>query len=494
MRGACRTLGTWLEQPLSEWWCALGWLVATAIFIGIIQALGGPFIVDSQQSTDSTLAIAHGQLRCAFPSGPELTAPLYPFLSGAIVAASRLGHTVAFPSGAELGAHCDKAFNAIDTWTGQARVLQDLLRIGYVGWLFLLVGLVIFLRTCGRGRSGWEPATVILVACLPPVWLTLESSFHPQDLIAMGLALCAMACALSGTWVLAGILVAIAVFFQQFAILVAIPLLLLAPTRRRWAYLGGAVGTGAIAVIFLFGASSSRAVGAALIGTGNTTTSDSLVMTLHLHGAPLVLLSRVLPMVLSVVLSWWVARHLVQDFDPTTLVSLVALSLSLRLAFEQNMFGYYFMALVVCLVVLDVIAGRFRRSLVAWLLMLTVTYLAGPTTTFVQLDRVSWGKDAQQWMAPIVVVIALVMILLLLRRKAPTSEVVVWLALLVGAVLVWPSTRNPASLPLSRMFWQIVLVVLGIALAATPLAAALRRVDPEHDTKDTPAIPTTAVD
>jgi hypothetical protein len=473
------TLWTWLDRPLSGWWCALGWIASTLLFVGIVQALGGPAPTDSQQSAGSTLAIAHGQMRCAFPDGPQLTAPLYPFLSGGVAAAIGLGHGAAFPSGTALGAHCDKAFSAIDEWTGHTHALLDLLRIGYMGWLFLLTGLVIFLRTVGRGRSRWEPATLLLAACLPPVWLTLESSFHPQDLIALGLALCAMAFALRKSWVIAGVFIALAVFSQQFAVLIAVPVLFLAPAERRWAFLGGAAGTAAIALLLLFLEASSRAVGSAFIGTGNTSTSDTLLMTLHLHGAPLVVLSRLAPVLVSIVLSWFVVRRFGPEFGPATLLSLVGLSLSLRLVFEQAIYGYYFMALVVLLLLLDVVVGHIRASFVAWLLMLTATYLAGPTTTFVQLYRVAWGPHAQYWITPIIGVIALVMIFFLLRRHAPSKDVLVWVALLAGAILVWPLARDPLSWHLSQMFWQVVLVPCGIALAGAPLLTQFQETRPE---------------
>ena len=75
----------------------------------------------------------------------------------------------------------------------------------------------------GRGSRGWEPATLVVVACLLPVWMCVQSFFHPQDLLAMGLALCAMACACHGRWAGAGVLVALAVLAQQFTLLVAVP-------------------------------------------------------------------------------------------------------------------------------------------------------------------------------------------------------------------------------------------------------------------------------
>ena len=128
----------------------------------------------------------------------------------------------------------------ISGWSIGAGALTNTLRIGYVGWFVLLGGIVSFLRASGRRRRGWEPATLLVVACLPPVWLCLVEYFHPQDLIAMGLALGALACARRDSWVAAGVLVILAFLSQQFAILVAVPLLVLAPAKRRPAYVAAA--------------------------------------------------------------------------------------------------------------------------------------------------------------------------------------------------------------------------------------------------------------
>jgi hypothetical protein len=100
--------------------------------------------------------------------------------------------------------------------------------LGYFSWLFWLVGLVLLLRSSGRGRCSSEPATVIVVACLPPVWSCLEFFFHPQDLVAIGFALAAMACALRSQRIGAGVPIALAVLTQQFTLLAALPLLIVA--------------------------------------------------------------------------------------------------------------------------------------------------------------------------------------------------------------------------------------------------------------------------
>jgi Glycosyltransferase family 87 len=219
----------WLERPISVWWCAAGWCAATALFLGIVAVLGGPSTIDRPESIYGTWAVAHGQLACAYPSVSlpkyPAVAPLYLLLSGGIAAIAHVGHSVPFPSAAVLGPGCDKTFLAMNSWSVNAGALGPTAWIGCVGWLALMVGVVAWLRASGRGRCGWEPATLVMVACLPPVWMCFQLVFHPQDLLALGLALCAMACVRRGRWVGAGILIALAVLSQQFALLVAAPLL-----------------------------------------------------------------------------------------------------------------------------------------------------------------------------------------------------------------------------------------------------------------------------
>ena len=462
---------TWLDRPISTGWCVLGWLASTLLFVAIIQLFGGPAPGDAVFSTPSTWAIAHGQLACAFPPGPILIAPLYPFLSGGVAAVAHIGHSVPFPARAALGLHCGRAVNVISGWSIKAGALTNTLRIGYVSWLVLLGGIASLLRASGRGRRGWEPAALVVAACLAPIWLCLVEYFHPQDLIAMGLALGAMACARRDSWVAAGLLVTCAFLSQQFAVLVAVPLLVLAPSRRRRAYVAAACSTAVFAIVILVALSSSRAVALALFGTGNTGGKGTALSTLHLHGALLVFSSRGVPIALSFLLAWWVLGRLgtKSALQPVVVVSVVALSLGFRLVFEQALFGYYFMALVVMLVLLDIVTGRIREPLVVWLTMVTLVFLVGPTTSHAVLHRSSWGHGVQMALTPIVVALVVLVVSLRFVYRGFGRDLLVWVGLLVGAVLVWPSTIDPVSGHLPSLFWQVVLVSFGLFLAAQPL-------------------------
>ena len=126
----------------------------------------------------------------------------------------------------------------MDQWAHRSGALSPTLWIGYTAWLALMVGVIAWLRASGRGRCGWEPATLIVIASLAPAWMCVQTDFHPQDLLAMGLALGAMACARGSRWFLAGVLLALAVLSQQFALLVAVPLFVVAPSTKRIRLLG----------------------------------------------------------------------------------------------------------------------------------------------------------------------------------------------------------------------------------------------------------------
>ncbi len=262
---------SWLTRPRSAMWCAIGWLVATATFIGLTALLGGPTEGDASESLYSTWAIAHGRFACAFPPathhhfpayaqpGP-FVAPLYPLLSGALGAITRIGHGVPFPSVTALGPHCSTSSLAIYHWAVSSGAALPTVRLGYLSWIVLMAGVIALLRACGRGRCGWEPVALVVLACTPAVFLPLLNYFHPQDLVAMGLGLGGVACAKRGWWIWAGVLLGLALTSQQFAVLIVAPLLVIVPANRRTRFVGGTIGGFALVVLPAIVITSGRAM------------------------------------------------------------------------------------------------------------------------------------------------------------------------------------------------------------------------------------------
>ncbi len=484
--GGRATLASWLDRPLSNTLCALGWLLATAVFIGIVRILGGPSEGDAAESLYSTWAIAHGHLSCAYPPastysfpgiahpGPFI-APLWPLVSGAFDAITRIGHSVPFPSHAALGPHCSTASVAMYKWSFESSSALNSVRLGYLSWLFLMAGVVAMLRASGRGRCAWEPMTLVLIACVPAVWMPLIQFFHPQDIVAMGLALCGLACARRSWWVWAGIFIALAITAQQFALLVFVPLLVLAPPNRRLTFAKATIATGALVVGPFLLTAGRRSFGPVLFGSGNTAGfGGTLLGELHLHGTPLLFASRVLPLVLSALLASWVARRLgPAALEPVPLISLIALSLSLRLVFEQNFMGYYFMALAVSLVLLDVVSGRVRGQLVAWLAAMTLAF--NPIPWGLTSNGSWWGLEAREDLPLVFMTVALLLIISDVVRRRIRWYLVSWFVLIVLAFSnVPPWATAPLRHAIPTVIWQTVLVATGAALALGPLLTSMR--------------------
>ena len=144
--------------------------------------------------------------------------PVWPLISGAFAALLRIGHSVPFPSQSALGPHCSTAMLAMYGWSVKSSAALTTVRLGYLSWFVFMAGVVALLRASGRGRCRWEPAALVLMACVPPLLATMLDYFHPQDLVAMGLMLGGLACARRGWWIWAGVLVGLAFTSQQFAL------------------------------------------------------------------------------------------------------------------------------------------------------------------------------------------------------------------------------------------------------------------------------------
>jgi hypothetical protein len=359
-------------------------------------------------------------------------------------------------------------------WSQQGGGIVPTLRAGYLSWLVLMAGLVWLLRATVRGRSGWEPTTLLLVAVLPPVWLSYEQFFHPQDIVAMGFALLSMGCAVRNQWIGAGVLIALATFTQQWGLLVAVPLLVVAPGADRVRYVVAAAISAAAISIPILVLASSPAASYLFVGSGNSVgIGGTLIWEWGLHGLPLLFVSRILPLLGSLLLSVYVVRRVgsIAARQPTLLLSLVGVSLALRLVFEQNIFAYYYLALAITLVVLDVVRGRIRETLVAWLIMVSLVY----TEDNIVVWRQVWGRDARHWIPAIVIAVASLLILRSIRRHRVSWDVAMWGAVVLTALLTWPVSSDPISRPLGATWvWQVILVAIGTVLAVVPLVAELR--------------------
>ena len=458
-----------LDRPLALGWCVVGWVVASIVFLGLIGLLGGPSRVDAIESIYSTWAVANGHLACAYPPGAPyhfaligrpvgFIAPLWPLVSGGIAGLVGVGHSVPFPSQAALGPNCSTALTAMAHWSTAAKALNPTVQLGYLSWFALMAGVIVLLRASGRGRCGWEPTILILLAATPFAAMPLLDDFHPQDLVAMGLALGGLACSRRGWWIWAGLLLGLAVTAQQFALLVFAPLLIVAPPIRRIRFASAAMAGVALLALPVSALTSGHALRAIILGSGNTLSLGGTVLwELHLKGVVLVVFSRILPILMATALAWWAVRRLGGSvLEPVPLISLVATSLSFRLVFEQNLFGYYFMALAVLLLILDAVQGRIRGELVAWLSLVVLAFDPAPRIHVLS-----------EYLPSVLMVIVCCVVLRGIRHGRMYWYLLPWVAMVALAFASYPIGNF--RYPLPTWMWQIVLVSTGVALAVRPL-------------------------
>jgi hypothetical protein len=471
---------SWMDQSLSSFWCVISWITSSMFFVALVALLGGPTQGDAVESLYSTIAVAHGRLSCIYPPSSSyhfvsiatpstFIAPFYPLFSGAVSALLRIGHQVPFPSQAKLGTNCSTAFVAMYNWTIHASTVLPLIRIGYLSWLFLLVGIVALLRVTGRGRTRWEPAALFLAACVPALAMSLIIFFHPQDIIAIGLILCSLACTRRSKWLLAGIFIGLAFTSQQFALLAFAPLLIVAPSRQRIQFLLGALGAAALVILPLIAITRGRATHAAVIGSGfSVSNGGTLVWEAHVHGALLFLVSRLIPIAVAVALAWWASRRLgPRILDVVPLISLIATTLTLRLVFEENLFGYYFLAAAVMILMLDIAQGRLRGKTITWIALATVAFNPIPWG-FTSNGR-SWGLFVRQQLPIWFALIALVLIIADGARRKVRWYLVVFLVVDALTSIRYPWMHTYLRASVSTWVWQIVLVPTALVLAGRPL-------------------------
>ena len=483
-----------LDKPISNSWCVLGWTVSIALFILIIAILGGPSTVDSRESVFSTWFFQHGQLACAFPSKtPQLKpviAPGYLIYSGLIASVAHIGSSIPFPHESVAHSRCTVNYSLLEYWAHRTGALKQTLEIGYSAWILLLVGIVLWLRSTGRGRCGWEPVTLIVVSSLTSVITCVLNYFHPQDVLALGLSLTALAFVRQGRWICVGVFIGLAVLTQQYTVLVAMPLLVVVPRDRRLTYLSAALACVCVVIVPLLIATSGTSLRALALGSGNNpnpAVGGSLVFSLGLHGVSSVLVTRLLPVLLALLFSLWVVHRLGSaSLEPTALMSLVATCFALRLVFELAIFSYYFMALAVTLILIEVSRKRLRSGVIAWLASMTVVYaIDAPYSVFVS---VPWIRNAQLFVPLIVIVITLLIVLVGIVNDWNRWNAAFALVTVGFTMGTWRRFRSPLLDHLPSWAWQLIFVGWGMALAAGPLLRDVRTGSISGGSAQTPSI------
>jgi hypothetical protein len=382
-----------LGRAVPNWTCAAAWVLATAIFavLGFSGFFAGRGFGDAHETMVGSLALAHGQWRCAFPPGNGDEAPLYPLLSSSVFALVNPSAGTPFPHGTVMSGSCDQAAAAVVAWVQSTGTYSVVTRIGYLSWLALLAGFVLFLRAARRGRCVGELVGVVLLALLPPVALSVLRMFHPEDLLALGLALAAAAAVLRRHWTTAGALLGLAFCAQPLTLLVAIPLVALAVTGVRILgrlAMGGAVASAVVLlpVVLL----THDGIANAFLGAASyVATSRNLVGYLPFSLDTVRTVSFAAMIAGSAAVSWWArARCKADRLAPDVVLATIAVSLGLRILLDTYFWGYYLAPVVAVLVLFDLVHWRIRPGTLGLAAVCAIIFpvhgFLDPVTNFVQ--------------------------------------------------------------------------------------------------------------
>ncbi len=477
----------WLNQPLATSWCLIGWVTATIVFVTVVHVFGGPTQDDVSVSAYSTWAVAHGHLACAysplssqyFPpiaSPYTMIAPLYPLISGAVLAITRGWGSAPFPTSAELGQGCSHALVAMMHWSFSTNVIGPTIEVGYLMWIPVLFGAILLMRATGRGRTRWEPMSLIGLAVLPPVLECLVIYFHPQDLLAIGLVMSSLGFFVQRRWIWAGAMIGFACTAHPFALLAAAVLLVVIPNKERIRFAVSGVAAVALIVVPLAVVTSGRALKWSVLGSGyapppSGAAGGTVMREIGLNPHVLLASARILPIACAFLLALWARRKLGDSvLSPVPLLSLVATAVATRLVFEVSLWGYYFAASVTLIIINDVVQGRVRGHVVALIALFTLVF--NPVPWGFATNGSSWGLTAREAMPNVFVIGALILILIDVWRRHVRWYVVAWLGLVCLTLIKDPFSHAALRTSLPNWFWQVLMIPILLFLAASPLIKA----------------------
>jgi hypothetical protein len=377
------------STPMPTPWRFAVHIGACVVFVMVIFVRGGPnpAETDAHAITSPTTAISHGDLRAAERQTVIPNPPGYPLLMSPLVLAFR--PWIGAPRWCDnkpIPAILQKPeaafFRSIlmpcaDQHPARGRPLPIWYRsqavLAFLAWIVLAVGAVMLLRAAGAGRGVGEAVLVFGLAALPAASDAIAWTFHPQDLMSTGLACAGLAQALRRRWVLVGVLFAVAFLCKQFAILPLIAVVAASPTwRTRVATLlpwAGVVALGVLPFYVMAPVDTVHALTAVYVAGVKIVRTPTMVGVLGIDERLKIQIARDAPLVLSAGLAlwaWWRARS--RLLTGPALVGLALACLATRLVFEVGILNYYFLAVGVALLLVDLTSRRPPVLSAAWII------------------------------------------------------------------------------------------------------------------------------
>ncbi len=361
---------------------------AACCYVGVVAVRHGPAGGrDTAPLTAVTTALADGDLRVAASIDALPNPPGYPLLAAPFVAAfrsavgaptwctptSRFGaagpvrdRVVAKAEAtgvAVCGVPAATGVPQLPPWWRSQGVL------GVASWLVMALGALALLRAGGADSLARQAGLFAFLAFLPAAGGAIVQLYHPQDVVSLGLALAGLAQAVRGRWVWAGVLFGAAVLSKQFALLLLLPALVMAPGTRARLALGGTAAALCAVVLAPFALAAPRATWLNLSGfSGGGATEGQTVLSLAgVHGAAASAVARDAPVLFALAVCVWAARrHLLWHRFPSAVVALALVCTGSRLVFESVVFPYYLLSASVLVLLVDLVARRFPDRSLVW--------------------------------------------------------------------------------------------------------------------------------
>jgi hypothetical protein len=361
-------------------------VVAAGCYAGVVTVRQGPPSGgDTPPLTAVTTAVADGDFSVAASVTSLPDPPGYPLLAAPFVALFResvgspawctpssrvvvparsvapgLRGAVGFP---ECGTHGGLPGGSLPSWYRSQALL------GVASWLVLALGALAVLRAGGADSLPRRAGLLAFLAFLPAASGAVVQLYHPQDIVSLGLALAGLSQSIRGRWALAGALFGAALLSKQFAILLLLPAVVVAPGRRPRLVLAGAAAAVAAAGLLPFVVADPRATVENLsgFGGGGAVPGQTVLSLLAGHGTVTSAVARDAPVVFAVAVCIWAAgRHIGWSDRPAAVVALALVCTGSRLVFESVVFPYYLLSASVLVLLVDLVARRSPHRSLAW--------------------------------------------------------------------------------------------------------------------------------
>jgi hypothetical protein len=340
------------------------YMAALGVFVGIVTLRGGPSVGDAYAVTKPAAALADGNLTEAaqdsvLPQPPGyalLTSPLVlvfrpligspTWCDGRVPAATRV--LLPFCAPDQLATH---------RWYRSQGVL------GILAWVVLALGCIRLLRTAGTGGGPAELLLVLVLAAMPAAAAGVVETFHPQDLVCVGLVCAGLAETLRRRWVATGVLFGVAFLCKQFALLALVGVVVAVPGwRERVRVVISAavvVACGLIPFIAVDPSGTWNSLSAVNSGGVGTITSGTVLGLTKLAESTKLLIARDLPVLLAFAMALWARRRAGAELlSAAPLIGLATACLAARLVAEVWFSSYYLLAVSAGLLLLDLAAKR----------------------------------------------------------------------------------------------------------------------------------------